>query len=136
MIWQMKRPPNIAFLSVFMLLLASLGRAQSAEKVSLCDLVTDPQKYSSHWVEVRGTVNQFFEDFSLETRDCGDDLRGIWLAYGGDENTPVASTINDHDRKPGSVLKVSGIPVTLLRDANLDLFKRRQIGRASCRERV
>jgi len=123
----MKAPAQLfAWLSIILLPLSALSHAQSAQKVSPCDLVKDPQKYSGQWVEVRGTINQFFEDFSLGTGDCGGRLlRGIWLMYGADENTPVASTANDHDRKPGSVLKVSGIPVPLVRDASLDLLQRR-----------
>jgi len=82
-----------------------------------------------------------FEDFTLVTSDCGQDIRPIWLAFGGDEPTPIISTVNDHERAPGSVLKVNGHPVPLQRNAALELFKKKlsakRIGMADglgCRE--
>jgi len=116
----------------FALLLISFlpvsGLGQTPVKVSLCDLVKEPQKYTRQWVEVRGTVDIAFENFTLHTRDCGDaELRWIWLAYGGDEPTPTASTVNDRTRPSGAVLKVDNIPVQLRRDANLELFKGRLV---------
>jgi hypothetical protein len=113
-------------LSLLLLLLVPIcALAQGPTKVSPCDLVQQPEKYTRQWVEVRGTVDLAFEDFSLRTVDCGEKLQGIWLAYGGDEPTPTPSTANDNERTPGTVLKVNGIPVPLQRDADLELFKRR-----------
>src|SRR6185437_1035218 len=117
----MKAPAQLFIL----LLLSAVSRAQTAQKVSLCDLVKDPQRYSGQWVEVHGTIEQGFENFGLATQGCGEHPRGIWLRYGGDQNTPVVSTVNDHDRKPGSVQKIAGSPVTLVRDANLELLQGR-----------
>src|SRR5215510_8328959 len=110
------------------LLLPVSGLGQTPMKVSPCDLVKEPQKYTRQWVEVRDVVDIAFENFTLHTRDCGDEnLRWIWLAYGGDEPTPTTSTVNDRTRPSGAVLKVDGIPVPLYRDANLELFKGRLV---------
>lgn len=107
------------------LLLAASARAKTPNEVSACDLVKDPAKYNQQLVRVRGKISIGFEDFSLQTHDCGGRLTGIWLAYGGDEPTPIISTANDRERRPGSLFKVDGIPVPLTRNANLELFKRR-----------
>jgi hypothetical protein len=113
---------------LLMFFLPLTGHGQTPLKVSLCDLVKQPEKYTRQWVEVRGAVNLGFEDFTLRTRACGEKYQ-IWLAYGGDEPTPTMSTVNDLERRPGVVPKVDGIPVTLQRDANLELLKGRLAAR-------
>jgi hypothetical protein len=45
--------------------------------------------------------------------------------YGGDEPTPTISTVNDQERKPGSMPTLEGKPLLLRRDASLDLFRER-----------
>jgi len=113
---------------LFLFLLPVAGWGQTPLKVDLCDLVKEPQKYSRQWVEVRGAVDLAFENFTLRTTGCGNDrLRRVWLAYGGDEPTPITSLVNDRTRPPGMVLKVGGIPVPLLHDANLEVFKGRLV---------
>jgi hypothetical protein len=114
------------------LLLGVIGigaSAQTQQIASPCDLVHDPAKFANQIVRVRGTVSLAFEDFTLETPDCGEgkDHRPVWLMYGGDEPTPTASTVNDLSRPSGTVLKVEGRPITLRRDADLDLFVRRLV---------
>lgn len=111
---------------LFMLsvLIPAVGWTQTPVKVALCDLVKNPQQYSRQWVEVRGQVELAFENFSLNTHDCGERQRGIWLAYGSDETTPK-SPRKDAKSTSGSVLTLPRPPVTLVKDANLDLFKRR-----------
>ena len=107
------------------LLLAVSAQAKTPIDVSPCDLVKDSAKYNRELVRVRGKISIAFEDFSLQTHDCGKNLTGIWLAYGGDEPTPITSTANDRERRPGSVFNVDGIPVPLTRNADLELFTRR-----------
>jgi hypothetical protein len=122
--------PKLLVVLVSLLLFTPLiGLGQTPVKVKLCDLVRDPEKYTRQWVEVRGTVDLAFEDFSLHTGDCGPEQRGIWLAYGGDQPTPTPSTANDTVRKPGTVFKVDGISVPLERDAALRLFQDRLMAR-------
>jgi len=109
----------------FLILLAPVCRAQGAVEVSPCDLVKAPQTYHGKLIHIRSQVLIAFEDFSFNTNDCGERLRPVWLAYGGDEPTPTMSTVNDQSRQPGSVLKVNGKPLYLVHDDSLELFKRR-----------
>lgn len=120
-----ERLDRLNFLLVFLCLLPVAGWSQERLKVEVCDLVREPEKYTGQWINVRGKVNIGLEDFTLETHDCGEDLQEIWLAYGGDEPTPVISTVNDQSREPGSILLFGDIPVPLEHDAELDLFKGR-----------
>jgi len=113
------------FLLLLMSFFSIASQGQTPARVSLCDLVSKPEKYSRQFVQVRGAIAIGFEYFTLRTHDCGEQLREIWLAYGGDEPTPITSTVNDRERGPGIVLKVGGIAVPLQRDATLELFKGR-----------
>jgi len=108
-----------------LLLLAPSCHAQTAIQVSPCDLAQHPQTYDNKEIQVRGRVSIAFEDFSLKATDCGEELRAVWLAYGGDEPTPTMSTVNDQSRTPGSAIKVHGRSISLVRDDSLELFKRR-----------
>src|SRR5580658_9835798 len=88
--------------AVSLSLIPALCRAQEPIKVTPCDLVTTPEKYSGKVVEVTARVYLAFEDFSLAQPGCEDPYPGVWLIYGGDEPTPTASTVNDLSRKSGS----------------------------------
>jgi len=114
------------FVAVFLFVaLGASGRAQAPMQVTACDLVNSPQKYAGKVIEVRARVDLAFEDFSLAQNGCEDAYPGVWLVYGGDVPTPTPSTVNDLERKPGSVLRVNGVPVPLEHDASLELFKQR-----------
>ncbi|HVN94126.1 MAG TPA: hypothetical protein VMT38_10540 [Terracidiphilus sp.] len=104
---------------------SSLSLAQAPITVTPCDLVNAPHTYSGKLVEVRARVNLAFEDFSLAQPGCEDKYPGVWLMYGGDEPTPTMSTVNDQSRKPGSVMRVNGIPIPLVHDEALKLFRKR-----------
>lgn len=99
--------------------------AQEPIKVTPCDLVTIPERYAGKLVEVRGRVDLAFENFTLAQPGCEGKYPRIWLMFGGDEPTPIASTVNDNERRPGSMMKVQGQPIPLIHDAALDLFNRR-----------
>jgi hypothetical protein len=99
--------------------------AQEPINVTVCDLITAPEKYSGKVIRVSSRVNLAFEDFSLAQPGCEDANPGVWLIYGGDAPTPTASTVNDLSRKPGSVIKVNGIPIPLVHDAALKFFRQR-----------
>jgi hypothetical protein len=128
-------------LAGLLLSVAASSFAESPLVLSACDLTNHPTQYTEQVIRVRARVSMGFENFTLVTSGCGENIRSIWLAYGGDESTPIISTVNDHDREPGSVLKVNGRPVTLERNAALELFKKRlaamRIGRSDdlgCRD--
>jgi hypothetical protein len=106
-------------------LIPAMCSAQEPIKVTPCDLVTTPEKYSGKFVQVTGRVYLAFEDFSLAQPGCEDAYPGVWLVYGGDAPTPTKSTVNDNFREPGSVIDVNGIPIPLVQDAALALFRQR-----------
>jgi hypothetical protein len=96
---------------------------------SPCELMQHPAKYANQTVEVRARVSIGFEDFTLVAPNCAGDPPPVWLAFGGDEPTPIMSMVNDLERKPGSVLKVNGRALTLNRTPTLELFERRLTAR-------
>ncbi len=108
-----------------LLLLVPACRAQTPVEASPCDLVQHPQTYDNKVIQIRDRVSIAFEDFSLEATGCGEKLRPVWLAYGGDEPTPTMSTVNDQSRPTGSVLKINRKSILLAHDESLELFKRR-----------
>jgi hypothetical protein len=95
---------------------AALAQEQPVD-VSACQLAKTPKTFDRKLVRVRGTLNVFFEDFSLRIEKC-DTEQGIWLAFGGDVPGIVASTVNDNSRKPGSKLTVQGVSLGIEKDEN------------------
>jgi len=84
-------------------------------EVSGCDLARNPKAFDGTLVRVRGTLNVYFEDFSLGFENC-DTHQGIWLAFGGDVPGIVASTVNDNSRTPGSDIQVDGVSYGIKKD--------------------
>jgi hypothetical protein len=82
-----------------------------------CDLARNPKAFDGKLIRVRGTLNVYFEDFSLGIRNC-DSEQGIWLAFGGDVPGIVASTVNDSFRTPGVDIKVNGVSYGIKKDEN------------------
>jgi hypothetical protein len=109
-----------------LLFAVSICQAQSPPSATPCDFVNEPAKYDKQTIQVRGRVLIAFEDFTLATPDCDSEgKRWIWLTYGGDEPTPIMSTVNDQERRPGSAPQVDGKPVLLRRSESLEVFKKR-----------
>jgi len=86
-------------------------------EVPACDLARSPKAFDGKLIRVRGTLNVYFEDFSLGIRNC-DTEQGIWLAFGGDVPGIVASMANDTVRKPGVDIKVNDVPYAIKKDDN------------------
>jgi hypothetical protein len=74
-------------------------------------------------------VSLGFEEFVLRTTECESRRRDTWLVFGGDVPTPTVSTVNDQERPVGKLLKVNGVPIPLVHDAALDLFRERLTAR-------
>lgn len=109
-------PRILAMIGLF--LIASAARSQVQPKqISPCKLAKHPKSFDGKTVRVRGTLNVYFEDFSLALTGC-DTQQAIWLAFGGDVPGIVASTVNDTVRKPGTNVKVNGIPYGIRKDEN------------------
>src|SRR2546423_8120550 len=52
------------------------------EKISLCQLKSDPAKYNHKLIKVTGFISHGFEVFSISDPDCPA-WPGVWLEYGG-----------------------------------------------------
>jgi hypothetical protein len=85
--------------------------------VSGCDLAKNPKAFDGKLIRVRGTLNVYFEDFSLGIKNC-DTRQSIWLAFGGDVPGIVISMVNDNMRKPGVNLKVNDVSYEIKKDDN------------------
>src|SRR6266853_3459986 len=56
---------------------------QQPDKVTVCQLQSDPAKYNHKIIEVTGFISHGFEDFGFFNPDCSSQQVGIWLEYGG-----------------------------------------------------
>jgi len=90
---------------------------QNPVEVPGCDLAKNPKAFDGKMIRVRGSLNVYFEDFSLGIRNC-DTKQSIWLAFGGDVPGIVASMANDTVRKPGVDIKVNDVPYGIKKDEN------------------
>lgn len=93
----------------------SVYAQENPVEVPGCKLASDPKAFDGKLIRVRGTLNVYFEDFSLGIRNC-DTAQGIWLAFGGDVPGIVDSTVNDSFRKPGSDISVNGVSYGIKKD--------------------
>lgn len=106
---------------LFVSVCAGTLRAQSAPtKVDVCDLAGHPKSFDAKIIEVRGSLNVFFEDFSLAHPGCAEEQQ-IWLAFGGDVPGVVPSTANDNWRTRGEDFRVNGVRYAIKKD---DSFRR------------
>lgn len=112
--------PKWAILLVALLSLASHAQADRPIDVPLCDLSGHPQAFNGRTIRVRGTLNVYFEDFTLSVGNCKAQ-QPIWLAFGGDVPGIVSSTTNDTFRKSGTDLKVNDISYSIVKN---DDFRR------------
>ena len=85
-------------------------------KVSLCQLVADPQAYNHQLIEVTGFVSHGFEDFGLFDPDCGS-WHDVWLEYGGTRKagTTYCCQVRSGRSRPEE-LKVEDIAIPLVDD--------------------
>ncbi|HEV2987150.1 MAG TPA: hypothetical protein VG759_01820 [Candidatus Angelobacter sp.] len=116
---------------LLMLLVLSVGVALQANAwtparpraVSVCDLEHDPKQFDGQAVEVRGLVTLGFENFHLYDSSCTNSPIGsIWLAFGGDMETPTTYCCGDHERKKGGNPSIEGHTIHLVKDRHLTEF--------------
>ncbi len=108
-------------------LLACTCFAQSTSpppSVSLCDLTQNPRSYNGQWITVHASVSMEFEDFSLYDPACKDDLTGVWLTFGGDQDEVATYCCVGRTRKKGVDIEVEGHRVPLSHDDSLREFLR------------
>ncbi len=104
------------------------GRPTTA---AVCDIATQPERYSGKFVAVRGQVVIAFEDFRLSSTGCPtQSTDGVWLEYGsGPKRQPTTWCCGD--MVPRDALRIS-------RDSEFRRFHRyitAQKHTAGCRER-
>jgi hypothetical protein len=109
------RSRRIGCVCAVALFLAAATRAQEPEKVTLCQLKSDPAALNHHLIEVTAFVSHGFENFTLFDPTCpaGAD---VWLEYGG------ASSPSGSNRTTPGELAVENIPVPLLDDETFREF--------------
>jgi hypothetical protein len=54
----------------------------AAVSLGVCELTSNPDVYAGKRVEVRGSVTQGFENFTLTDDHCSERGNAVWLTYG------------------------------------------------------
>lgn len=86
------------------------------EKITVCQLKSDPAKYNHKLVEVTGFISHGFEDFGLFDPEC-ESKNSIWLDYGGKKasNTMYCCGVTPSHTRPDQAL-VDNISIPLVDD--------------------
>lgn len=94
------------------------------EKVTACQLKSDPAKYNHRVVEVTGFVSHGFEDFALDDPTCAS-RNNIWLDYGGtkESDTMYCCGVTPGQTRPQQV-SVENISIPLVDDVHFQEFDR------------
>lgn len=126
-------PSSLFFLFLILIFGTSPLSAQSQlrsplagepEKITLCQLSTDPAKYDQKLVEVVGFVSRAFEDSTLFDPSCTSRY-GIWLEVGGKGGTGTiycCGTAPQTKREKDVV--VEGMSIQLMEDDNYRQFSK------------
>lgn len=91
------------------------------EKVTLCQLQTDPAAFNHKLIEVTAFVSKGFEDFSLFDPNCSSGSTSVWLEYGGKaaSGTVYCCGVTAERSRPEQLI-VEDIPIPLVDD---ELFR-------------
>lgn len=110
------------------LLLSALAGAANAQVVdtTVCDVLKNPASFNGKTVRIKGTVVADFDQFVINSGDCGKDVNGIWLAYPQGSKTksgPVAMLeLAPAHNFAGTAAPVTRPAVTLTRDKKFKQF--------------
>jgi hypothetical protein len=112
---------NCALVLIF-LSFAVVAFSEEPEKVSVCQLKSDPSSFNHKLVEVESFVSQGFEDFTLLEPSCGS-WPTVWLEYGGESvsGTMYCCGVTDARTRPKQ-LEVENISIPLVADENFRKF--------------
>jgi hypothetical protein len=117
--------PSTLFWLFLLITLSSPGfisaQSHSAVSVPLCDLLKNPKTYDGKPIQVRGRINLEFEDFTIYDMHCNYSP-DVWLMFGGDVATPIASMWGDTKRPKGKNIQFAGVEYPLIKDASFDEF--------------
>lgn len=100
------------------------AQAQEPEKVTLCQLKSDPAAFNHKLVEVTAFASHGFEDFTFLDPECAA-WPGVWLEYGGkiSSGTMYCCGVGP-ERTRRKQLAVEGVSVPLVVDASFQEFDR------------
>jgi hypothetical protein len=99
--------------SLFVLLTATIARAEDPLKVTTCQLKKDPPAYNHKLVEITGFVTHASHNFTIYDPLCPS-WPAIWLEYGGTINSGTVNCCKTlADRHRSQELVVDGVPVPL-----------------------
>lgn len=101
---------------------AQSGPPDKPEKITVCQLKSDPAKYNHKLVEVTGFISHGFEDFDLGDPTCAA-KDNIWLDYGGtkESNTMYCCGVTPGQTRPQQV-SVENISIPLVDDGRFKEF--------------
>jgi hypothetical protein len=98
--------------------LAAIAVCEEPEKVTVCQLKTDPPAFNHKLVQVTSFLSHGFEDFTLQDPSCGA-WPDIWLEYGGQaaSGTMYCCGVTNARTRPEQI-EVENISVSLVGDDN------------------
>ena len=100
------------------------ARAQEPEKVTLCQLQSDPAAFNHHLVEITAFASRGFEEFTLFDPTCSSSP-AVWLEYGGTADSGAMYCCGvPIDRKRPAELVVENMAVPLVADDEFQQFDR------------
>ena len=96
----------------------SLAFSEEPEKVSVCELKTDPAAFDHKLVQATSFLSHGFEDFTLLDPSCGS-WPDIWLEYGGKaaSGTMNCCGVTNARTRPNQV-QVENVSIPLVEDEN------------------
>jgi hypothetical protein len=117
--WWLSKSCSLALIFLSFTLLAF---SEEAEKVSVCQLKSNPPAFNHKLVEVTSFVSHGFEDFTLQEPSCGT-WPDIWLEYGGvsASGTMYCCGVTNARTRPQQ-LEIEGISIPLVTDDNFRKF--------------
>jgi hypothetical protein len=110
----------IAFVSI--LCFSGVVCCEEPEKVTVCQLKSDPSVFNHKLVQVNTFVSHDFEDFTLFDPTCESHL-GIWLEYGGKSKSDTVYCCGPTAGKDRpQELTIEGMPISLVDNKRFEQF--------------
>jgi hypothetical protein len=115
---------RLIFLIALALLKSAAAFCEEPQKVTICQLTSDPSAYNHKLLEVTGFVSHGFEDFTFFDPRCSSP-HDIWLEYGGliSSRTIYCCPGSPERRRPQNLI-VEDIPIPLTDDKRFRTFDR------------
>ena len=99
-------------------------QSMEPEKVTLCELKSDPAKYNHKLIEVTGFISHGFENFTISDPSCST-WPNVWLEYGGKAGSGTMYCCGvTANRTRAKELVVEKIRISLIDDERFREFDR------------